>query len=87
MAMHKESLFSPELTSDIPRIVMTGKKLVLVEQHRGLMSYQQDEIALRTSIGLLKLQGKELRFRHYSATEAVIYGEIDHLFLVEGMLK
>lgn len=85
--MHDGGLFSPELTSDIPRIVMTGKKLILVEQHRGLVSYQQDEVSLKTSIGLLKLQGTELRFRHYTATEAVICGEITHVFLMEGVSK
>lgn len=85
--MHESSLFSPELTSDIPRIVMTGNKLVLVEQHRGLVSYQQDEIIMKTSIGFLKLQGNELRFQHYSATEAVVFGEINHVCLLEGLAK
>lgn len=85
--MHIGGLFSPELMSDIPRIVLTGNKLVLIEQHRGLVSYQPDEIAMKTSLGLLKLQGSELRFRHYSGTEAVIHGEIDHVYLMEGMTK
>lgn len=85
--MHEGNLFSPELTSDIPRIVMTGNKYILIEQHHGLVSYQQDEITMKTSIGLLKLVGSELRFRHYSGTEAVINGEIDHVYLVEGLTK
>lgn len=85
--MHMGSLFSPELMSDIPRIVLTGNKLVMIEQHRGLVSYQPDEIVMKTSIGHLKLQGSQLRFRHYSGTEAVIHGEIDHVYLMEGMTK
>lgn len=85
--MHEKSLFPPELTANIPRIVMTGSELVHVEQHKGLMSYQQDEIALKTGIGLLKLRGKDMRFRLYSADEAIICGEIDCVCLAGGTGK
>lgn len=80
----REKLFPAEVTSDVPYIVLTGSSLVRVEQHQGLMSYQQDEITLKTAIGLLHLQGSELRFRHYSAHEAVIAGEIDGISLAGG---
>ncbi len=80
----REGLFPPEVTSDVPYIVLTGNGLVQVEQHLGLLSYQQDEITLKTSVGLLKLQGRELRFRRYTAREATISGEIEGISLAGG---
>lgn len=82
--MHEIHVFPAELTGDIPRIVMTGRDTIHIEQHRGLMAYQQDEITLKTGIGLLRLQGKEMRFRLYSANEAIVYGEIDRVYFVGG---
>lgn len=82
-----EGLFSPEVTSGVPYIVLTGNTLVQVEQHQGVLSYQQDQITLKTSVGLLKLQGRELRFRRYTAHEATISGEIEGISLVGGTGK
>lgn len=82
-----EGLFPPEVTSRVPYIVLTGNNLVQVEQHQGLLSYQQDQITLKTSVGLLKLQGKELRFRRYTAHEATISGEIEGISLAGGTGK
>lgn len=83
----RDRVFPAEVTSTLPYIVLTGSSLVQVEQHQGLMSYQQDEIILRTSVGLLKLKGRELRFRHYSAREATISGEIETITVSGGCAK
>lgn len=85
--MKGEGLFPRELTADIPRITMTGNELIQIEQHRGLMAYQQEDIALLTGTGMLRIQGKALKFRLYSATEAIISGEIDSVSLGEGGIR
>lgn len=82
--MREEGLFPMELTADVPRITMTGRQLIHIEQHKGLMAYQEDEIALQTAVGLLKLYGREMRFKLYTATEAMITGEIDSFSLQGG---
>lgn len=74
--MHEGSLFAPELTSDVPKITITGRSFVHIEQHKGIMTYQEDKVALHTALGLLMVCGKELRIKHYSSSEMVISGEI-----------
>ncbi len=70
-------LFPREVTSNVPRITLTGRELLHVEQHRGLIAYTPEEIVLRTASGLLTATGAELRFTLYSAGEARITGKID----------
>lgn len=82
--MQREGLFPIELTADIPRITITGKQMLQIEQHKGLMTYQQDDIALQTGAGMLRIHGKELQFKLYSASEAIISGKIDSISLGEG---
>lgn len=82
--MREESFFPPELTTNIPKLTLTGDKQVYIEQHKGLVAYQEDEIVLHTSIGLMKLHGAELCFASYSSTEALIHGKIDCISLCGG---
>ncbi|MBQ7866455.1 MAG: YabP/YqfC family sporulation protein, partial [Clostridia bacterium] len=47
--------------------------------------YQEDEVALQTAAGLLKLHGKNLSFAMYTAGEALITGQIDAISLCGGL--
>lgn len=75
--MPENTLFPKEVTSHVPRMTLTGQELLHVEQHQGLLAYQPEEIRFRTSVGMLIVTGQSLRFRMYSAGEAIISGEID----------
>ncbi len=81
--MQKE-LFPREVTSNVPRITLTGREQVHVEQHRGLIAYNPEEIILRTSVGLLRMTGQNLRFSLYSAGEALIVGQIASVEYASG---
>lgn len=79
--MHEQRLFPKEVTGSVPRITLTGSGELHVEQHRGLVACGVEEISLRTSCGLLSVQGEQLRFRYYSAAEAKIDGLIRQVTL------
>lgn len=83
--MREEGFFPLELTSDLPKITMLGSHQVRIEQHKGLVVYQEDEVALQTAAGLLKLHGKNLSFAMYTAGEALITGQIDAISLCGGL--
>lgn len=74
--MHDE-LFPKEVTSNVPRITLTGHERLHVEQHKGLIDYAPENIVLRTSVGLMRVSGAGMRFSLYTAAEAVITGRID----------
>lgn len=74
--MHNE-LFPREVTSNVPCVTLTGRELLHVEQHKGLVDYEPDNIVLRTAAGLMRIGGAGMLFRLYNAQEAVIAGRID----------
>ena len=68
-----------EVCRDTPRIVMTGREEVLVEQHGGLFSYETRCIRLRTKLGLLTVTGEGLVISHFGAQDVLIRGRVDAL--------
>lgn len=74
--MHNE-LFPREVTSHVPCVTLTGQELLHVEQHRGLVDYEPENIVMRTAVGLMRVGGAGMIFRLYNAQEAVITGRID----------
>ena len=72
-----DEFFPREVTSGVPRITLTGHERLHVEQHRGLVDYEPENIVLRTSCGLIRISGAGVVFRLYTAAEAVVTGRID----------
>ena len=75
--MRRESYFPREVVSDVPIITLIGAEEVHVEQHHGLLEYQTEQVVFRAAKGMLTVTGQKLRFRRYSASEAVLVGVID----------
>lgn len=74
--MSENELFPKEVTSNVPRMTLTGRERLHVEQHRGVVAYQADEICFRTACGLLRITGQSLSFCMYTGAEAIISGSI-----------
>ena len=82
--MDKGELFPKEVVSDMPRVTMTGCERVHVEQHKGLIAYQPEEVVFRVAPGRLTVTGRELRFRLYTSGEAILTGHVDSVAIAGG---
>lgn len=78
--MQKE-LFPGEVVTKVPRITLTGTGRLHVEQHQGLVGYQQEEVLFRTACGVLRVTGGGLHFQAYSSMEALLVGRIESVIL------
>lgn len=75
----------------LPDEVMTGKARVvlmagegaLVEQHRGLIGYEKDQILFRIKKGILMLEGEEMVITTFGAFDAVVEGKVRCIRLKE----
>lgn len=79
--MRQAPLFPPEVTGNIPRITLLGEDMAHIEQHQGLLTYQNDQMTFRTAQGEVTLTGKGLHFLRYTAQEATVGGAIESLRL------
>ena len=77
----KERLKEPEKHGLTPRTLaeVYGKDRVLVEQHRGIVSYGTECIRIGTTYGFLVVEGTQLRLCCMSRSQLVIRGSIQSL--------
>lgn len=63
-------------------ISIVGKNEVLIENHRGILEYNNELIRISTKLGQVRLVGRELNILQYTNDEMKIEGlisEIDFL--------
>ncbi len=75
--MMNAELFPGEVISHVPRITLTGHEQLHIEQHRGLIDYSPENIAFRSSCGIVRISGAGMGFSLYTSGEARINGQID----------
>lgn len=74
--MRLNTILPPEATARVSRIVLTDMQHLLIEQHKGLFSYDESCIRVRLSSQLLSVLGADLVIRQFSAEDICIQGEI-----------
>ena len=72
-----QEVFPKEVTGHVPRMTLTGREHLYIEQHQGLVDYEPENIILRTRCGLVRIAGAGMSFNLYTASEACIVGRID----------
>ena len=48
-----------------PKLVWYGRRRLIVEQHKGILAYEAGIIRLKTSCGILSVEGAGLQISHY----------------------
>ena len=57
-------------------VELYGNERVLIEEHRGILGYGEEEIRVGTSYGTAVIEGMELRLCCMSRSQLVIRGRI-----------
>ena len=61
---------------------LLGKQRLVVEYHRGIVCYDDSEIVIKASYGLVHILGNQLRLCRMSREQLCIRGEIQEIKLV-----
>ena len=65
-----------DITLNLPKISMIGSNPMLVENHKGVIKYIPQRIRVNSSIGVIRVQGKEMELRNIAADDIMITGDI-----------
>lgn len=71
----------PELKPGLPVLEVTGAEEVRMSGHRGILSYEEEEISVSGGQLLVRIRGKRLRLRGMSGSELYISGRIESITL------
>ena len=75
-----ESLELPQdLFEGMPNLYLTGNRKLYISNHRGILTYEKEEIIILTKALQVKVHGEELVIESYSKDELVIRGYISFI--------
>lgn len=65
-----------DITLDIPKVTFLGTESVSVENHKGMISYSDNQIRINTVCGILIISGQRLSIKSIVQEEIIITGKI-----------
>ena len=68
-----------EVSSNIPKVTITGFEQILIENYKTILEYQDFYIRLSTEIGILNINGFELDLKEMTSDDLLITGKIDSI--------
>lgn len=72
-----------DIVLNIPRITLTGKIAVFLENHKGIVEYSSELVRVNTPIGTVVIRGEDLLIKTIIADEITIEGKIRSVELEE----
>ena len=65
-----------------PILELIGEQRVLLENHNGVISYDESEIKVRVGYGIVSVSGAELRLANMTRQQLIIRGRIDGIAII-----
>ena len=76
--------FPPDVVADGPKITITGRRKILVENYISIVDFSEEEIRLETAEGDVCFGGQGLVLKVILATELRIEGELSSLSFTQS---
>lgn len=68
-----------EIILDLPRITQVGNVQLYIENHRGVIAYDENEIRLSVNDGEIIICGEQLQIKNLLEEELLVKGIIESL--------
>lgn len=65
-----------DIILDVAKVTLIGSNNITVENHKGILEYNEDQIRVNTGSGILTIAGKRLNIKAILQEEITITGEI-----------
>ncbi|RKD24003.1 sporulation protein YqfC [Ammoniphilus oxalaticus] len=72
-----------DVTMEMPRITMIGQIHMYIENHRGVLVFNDKELRLLLTKGQLLVKGERLVIRAILSEEVLIEGKVDGVQFIE----
>jgi len=79
--------FPPDVVGEGPKITITGRHQIMVENYVSIVSFSEEEIRLETAEGDVCLRGKGLVLKVILAIDLRIEGELSSVTFEGGEVK
>lgn len=69
-----------EIILDLPKIVITGKGEITIENHKGIVQFSKECIKLNSKIGVITIQGNEFEICYIGDKTIIIIGSFEGVY-------
>ena len=66
-----------EIYSNVPKITITGFNEMIIENFKGILEYEDYYIRINTSLGIINVNGYELRLENMTKDDIKVTGKIE----------
>lgn len=66
-----------DIILDVAKVTLIGSNNITVENHKGILEYNEDQIRVNTGSGILVIMGSKLNIKSILQEEITITGEIN----------
>ncbi|HSH36738.1 sporulation protein YqfC [Schnuerera sp.] len=68
-----------DVVLDLPKVIMIGDIQVNISNHKGIIEYTQETLRINTSIGIVKISGKDMELKTILSEEIIVKGNIQKI--------
>lgn len=68
---------------DWPKIVMNANRNIIIQNHRGVIEYDQTLVRINTKLGEIKISGNNLALLSALKDEIIVEGRIGRVELID----
>ncbi len=68
-----------EITLNLPKVTMVGNTQIRIENHKGIIEYNENKIRINSKIGIIVITGKNLFIRNIIKEEVLLEGEFENV--------
>jgi len=65
-----------DIVLNVPRIIVTGRIAVFIENHTGIIEYNSQHVKINTTVGTVSVRGEDLVIKTIIADEITVEGKI-----------
>lgn len=68
-----------EVYTDTPKITITGFNEMIIENFKGILEYEDYYIRINTSLGIININGLELRLENMTNDDIKVNGKVESI--------
>lgn len=68
-----------EIYTDVPKLTITGFNELIIENFKGILEYEDYYVRINTSLGIININGYELKLENMTNDDIKVNGKIESL--------
>lgn len=69
-----------EIILDVPKVIMIGKSEITIENHKGILSFDNNIVRINSKLGPIKIEGSNFEILYIGSSTITISGKIKTMF-------